>query len=157
MGSYATLDDARRYGLNPTALGLDVTVDDVSDALAVRSAYFDNKARARYGYENIPLPAPYDPSIVQAVVHMAAYDLLALRGFDESRPSDVAVMSRFRDAIKFCDDVERQTVHPNVAVATSSAAAQMPIAQPFVASQPLQGWLPNQNYPGYCPPRSGIS
>lgn len=155
MSQYATIDDARRFGLNPTALGIDVTIDDVNAALVVRSAHFDAKARARYGNENLPLPAPYDVTIVQAVVHMATYDLLALRGYDESKPGDVAVYSRFLAAIKFCDDVERQTVHPLVAIAQSSAAGQPPVAQPYVLSQPLQGWLPAQST-GFRPPPSGI-
>ena len=139
---YATQQDANDYGLVPSALGLDVTPAQVQKALDTRSAYADTKMRARYGYENVPVPAPYDPALVQAVVHLAAFDLLARRGFDATNPSDVAVKERFAAAVKFLDDVERQTAHLNVVVAQTGPAASPPIAQPLILSAPNQGWIP---------------
>jgi hypothetical protein len=142
---YATIQDAIDFGLNAGALGLNVTPAQLQRALDVRSAYADGKMRARYGYENVPLPPPYDPAIVQAVVHLATYDLLVLRGFDPSNGSDAAAFERFKAAIKYFDDIERQTAHPNVSVAQSSSAASAPIAQPLIQSIPQMGWIPDPN------------
>lgn len=154
---YATQQDAVDYGLVPSALGLDVTPAQVQKALDTRSAYADGKMRARYGYQNVPLPAPYDPSIVQAVVHLATFDLLSRRGFDQANPNDVAVKIRYDAAVKFFDDVERQTQHPNVAIAAApSTASAPPVAQPFVTSLPLQGWIPDPNGAPSNPGNSGI-
>ncbi len=140
---YATAQDANDYGLVPSALGLDVTPAQVQKALDTRSAYADGKMRARYGYQNVPLPAPYDPSLVQAVVHLATFDLLARRGFDVNSPTDAAVKVRYDNAVKFLDDVERQTMHLNVAIAQGSSSSSPPIAQPLILSAPNQGWIPN--------------
>lgn len=141
---YATQQDANDYGLIPSALGLDVSPAQVQKALDTRSAYADAKMRARYGYQNVPLPAPYDPGIVQAVVHLATFDLLSRRGFDATNTTDVAVKLRYEEAVKYFDGIERQTIHPVVAVAANqSTAATPPVAQPLILSAENQGWIPN--------------
>lgn len=139
---YATQQDAVDEGLVPSALGLDVTPAQVQKALDAASAHADFYLRSRYGYQNIPIPAPYDPALVRAVVHYATGDLLYRRGFDVTNPTDVAVKIRFEAAEKFFRDIGEGKGALNVAAAQNPAAQAPPVAQPLVLSATNQGWIP---------------
>lgn len=124
---YAVLADLYTYGVVSTAFG-QLTDPQKQAALDGASAYADSKMRGRY---SLPLQTPYDPQIVRAVVHLAACDLLELRGFDPENPGDQAAYNRKLLAIRFFDDVQRQAAHPNVIESKSPSPA---IANPTVLS-----------------------
>src|SRR5262252_7544622 len=124
---YATLSDLSTYGVVSTAFG-QLTNPQLQAALDAASAYADSKMRGRYA---LPLQTPIDIAIVRAVVHIAACDLLELRGFDPSNPGDQAAYNRKLLAIKYFDDVQRQAAHPAVVEALSPSPA---IPNPLVLS-----------------------
>ncbi len=136
---YATLADMANYGLVSTSLG-QLSNPQIQAQLDAASAYANSKMAARY---SLPLLAPIDVAIVQAVVQIAAYQCLCLRGFDPNNPGDSAARDLWLAARKYFDDVERQSAHPLVVEsARPTQQGQPQYAAPLVTSQPLQGWFP---------------
>lgn len=159
MSSYATLTDATTYGLVPSALGLNVTGAQIQENLDARSDWADTRLSGRY---SMPILAPYPKALVMAVVHMSRYDLLSLRGFDETNASDRNVIAQAKAAEKLLDDVLRQQAHFAGIIESPrpTSAAQPQYAAPLVTSQPLQGWIPSESCPqgwtGPWPPPAGV-
>lgn len=146
---YAALADLYNYGAPPVAYGL-LTNAQQQAALDAGSAHFDSKARARYGYQNVPLVPPIDIVIIMHVSELAAWNLINLRGFDGTNTNDVNIRDRGLMAMRWMDQVERQEAHPAVAIATTDQT----IAAPFVLSNPVQGWIP---LPGGGSSNPGVS
>jgi hypothetical protein len=145
---YATITDLQNYGLVGTAFGQLSTVQ-IQAQLDAASAWANSKMAARY---SLPLLAPFDISIVKAVVDIAAFELLKLRGFDPQNPGDAAAYAAWEAGRKFFDDVERQHAHPLVNESPRPTnQAQPQYASPLVLGQQLQGWLPGQ-----CPQGSPL-
>ena len=146
---YATLTDMSNFGFVPTAFG-QLTQPQVQAQLDAASSFANAKMAARY---SLPLTA-WDVSITQAVVQIAAYQCMCLRGFDPSNPGDAAARDMWLAARKFFDDVERQCAHPLVTESPMPTnQAQPTFSAPLVVSQPLQGWFPGDGPgQGRCPP-----
>jgi hypothetical protein len=150
VSSYASLTDAENFGLIPGAFGLNITAGQIQANLDARSDWADTRMAARY---SMPILAPYPASLVMAVVHMARYDILALRGFDEANAADKIVIQSFERAEKLLNDVQRQQAH-FVGIKESPPPTSTPqpsYAAPLVMSQPLQGWIPSEG----CGPNPG--
>lgn len=94
--SYATLEDLYETGLPPAALGA-VAYTSQQKALLRASREADAYLRDRY---SLPMSSPYDQALVQWVVQIASYYLMARRGFDQSVPGDVTIRMGYEDAIK---------------------------------------------------------
>jgi hypothetical protein len=138
---YATLTDMANFGFGPTAFG-QITTIQVQAQLDSASAWATSKLAARY---SMPLLPPFDVTIVQAVVQIAAYQCLCLRGFDPQNPGDSAARDLWIAAREFFDAVERQHAHPLVNESPApTAQAQPQYAGPLVLGQPLLGWMPGQ-------------
>jgi phage gp36-like protein len=121
---YATLADATTYGLVPSAYGLNITTAQIQSNLDAASAWADTCLRGRY--KPCPLLPPFDPALVRAVVHIARYEILSLRGFVE----DKNVIDSRDAAVVFLNEVERQSKH--LAVAADAVTPSLP--SPLVTS-----------------------
>ena len=142
---YATLADMQNFGVVNTAFG-QLTNPQVQAQLDAASAFANAKMAARY---SLPLLA-WDVSITQAVVQIAAYQCLVLRGFDPNSPGDQSVRDLWIAAREFFDAVERQHAHPLVTESPlPTNQAQPSVSAPMVVGQPLLGWMPGQ-----CPSQS---
>lgn len=87
---YATLTDLSNCGLPAAALAsLSNTVKQA--ALDDYSAEADTYLGDKY---QLPLGTPYDRTLVRAVCHLAAWDLLTIRGYNPSDPTDAVVAGR---------------------------------------------------------------
>jgi hypothetical protein len=152
MSGYATLTDMANLGFPPSAFG-QLSTPQVQAQLDAASAFATSKMAARY---SMPLLA-WDVSIAQAVVHIAAYQCLVLRGFDPTNPGDTAARDLWIAAREFFKDVERQSAHPLVTESPApTIQAQPQYAGPMVVGQPLLGWMPGQSPPALPPSASGI-
>jgi hypothetical protein len=143
---YASLTDFGNFGVVSTAFG-QLTQPQIQAQLQSASDYASSKMGARYV---LPLTA-WDTSITQAVVQIAAYQCMCLRGFDPQNPGDTAARDLWMAAREFFDAVERQHAHPQITESPlPTQQAQPSVAAPMVIGQPLQGWMPGQG----CQPQT---
>jgi phage gp36-like protein len=106
IASYATLDDLQNQGIIPQFFTGDLAPS--SDAIVAALVYAASYIDSIIGVSDkltFPLPTPYDPTLVQANVVIAIWNLLSVRGFNPEDPSDKAVRTRYDDAIKWLDKV----------------------------------------------------
>ena len=139
--AYAVLADLANNGLPPSAYG-NLKPVQLQAMLDARNSYASSKMGGRY---SMPLLPPFDPMIVAAICHLTAKDALDMRGADPAHLDYRSIETRFLAAVKYFDDIQRQTAHPAVnesPAPTSLQAAQY--AAPLIVSQPLQGWIPGQ-------------
>lgn len=88
--AYATLTDLTNCGLPAAALASlsnDVKTAALEDFSAEADTYIGDKYQ-------LPLGTPYDRTLVRAVCHLAAWDLLTIRGYNPSDPTDAVVAGR---------------------------------------------------------------
>ncbi len=133
MSAYAVLSDLYALGLPLVAMG-SVSSAVQQKCLDARNEFADDKLRARY---TLPIFTPYPQSLVQAVCHLAAWDILVIRGYNPQSGADVVIVDRANAALKWFDDVERQRAHPNV---KDSAGGDPSYAAPLIISKSKQGW-----------------
>jgi phage gp36-like protein len=107
--TYATQDDLFRLGLPEGALR-GVSPSAIEDALEAASRLADSYLRARYA---LPLTA-WDEALTRAVAAIAAYDLMAVRGYDPARGADEVLRLRYEDAIRWLERVAAGEVTPEV-------------------------------------------
>lgn len=92
--SYATLEDLQEAGMPLGAIG-SVPLKTQEKALERASRYADTYLRDRY---TLPLAAPFDQSLVDAVVQIASWRLMQRRGFNPNTPGDATIRMGFEDA-----------------------------------------------------------
>lgn len=107
---YASLTDLASAGLPAAALA-SISNGDKQAALDDMSAYADSYMGDKY---QLPLSAPYDRSLVRVVCWLAAWDLLTLRGYNPSDPTDAMVERRKDMAIDFLTRVANGQARLNV-------------------------------------------
>lgn len=147
--AYATLEDLYETGLPPAALG-SVAYTTQQKALLRASRVADSYMRDRY---TLPLVAPFDQALVDAVVKLASYSLMVRRGYDPSVPGDVAIRMTYDDAIAFLKGVANGQLQ--LAVNQTSP----PSLQPEIGSAAPRGWggLNNaEDFPFVGPNSAGI-
>lgn len=106
MPAYATPADLYSLGLPQRALS-GVSVPDQEAALESASRLADSYLSARY---TLPLTA-WGSDLRRAVAVIAAYDLLAVRGF-APEGADEHVRLRYEDAIRWLENVSKGLVNP---------------------------------------------
>jgi hypothetical protein len=150
---YATLADMANFGFPPSAFG-QLSQPQIQAQLDAASAYATSKMAARY---SMPLLL-WDVSITQAVVQIAAYQCLVLRGFDPNNPGDAAARDLWIAAREFFDAVERQHAHPLVTESPLPTVQAPPqYASPLIVGNPQQGWIPDPLGGTASPGPSGVS
>lgn len=77
----------------------------------------------------------WSDDVKRATAHIAAYDLLVLRGFSPQAGSDVSIRDRYLAAVQWCRDVAKGDVEPEAVVDSSPDIEE---ASPLMASEPAQ-------------------
>jgi phage gp36-like protein len=130
VSSYATIADLSSCGLPPSALA-SISIADKQAALDDHSAEADTYIGDKY---QLPLGTPYDRTLVRMVCFRAAWDLLCLRGFNASDPTDAVVSQRADQALKWLERVANGQARLNVVQGTPESF------QPDVSTNQLRGW-----------------
>jgi phage gp36-like protein len=127
---YATLADLEQCGLPPQALAsIQPTVKQA--ALVKASAYADTFIGDAV---TLPLQAPVDPTITDAVCQIAAWRLLCLRGFNPDNPGDAVVRQGYLDARDWLTRVANKQAKLNV------VQGSPPSVQPDISSACPRGF-----------------
>ena len=124
--AYGTLADLYKYGAPERALG--GIPDATKEAeLETASQIVDSYFRGRY---SLPL-ASWDAATTEATCKIAAYNLLATRGYNPAAGADPNIRDRWVDAIEWLRRVQKQQAHPNV---VSLSPNEPSATQPMVLS-----------------------
>jgi phage gp36-like protein len=120
MAAYATRDDLEAAGLSPEVVTA-FDSDDVTAALVGASVFADGYLRAR---ATVPVaatgsPPAYPSDLVRAVAKIAAYELLAVRGYDPN--TDPNPRMRYEDALRWLEGVRDGDILPSWAASTEGA------------------------------------
>lgn len=140
---YAQPADLANFGLPSSALGT-LTATQIQDALDSAAGTVDSYLRGRYA---LPLLAPIPVEITEATCKVAAWRLLAIRGFNPLNPGDAAIRDSYLDTSAWLGRVQRQAAHPNVVQSSDGGQHQQPTvissSVTFLnngGSQPNRGW-----------------
>ena len=125
MSSYATPTDLRAKGAAAAALD-GVPEVDLQGALDSASGIADGYLGARY---KLPIVTA-SPDLVEAVCKIAAYNLLALRGYNPELGADVLIRDRYDDAVRWLERVADGKIAPDLL--DSSTGGVEGIGGPFV-------------------------
>jgi phage gp36-like protein len=132
MPQYATIADFEASGLPPGAIG-DISKGEINMHLARQSAHADTYLGAKV---TLPLSAPYDQQLVDAVCQMAAWRIMIRRGFNPDNNGDAVVRQGYEDAIKWLTRVANGQARLNV---IQSAPESL---QPNVVTNQERGYSP---------------
>jgi phage gp36-like protein len=128
---YATRADLQQLGLNASALQqIDTATQDV--ALSAASSLADSYLNARFA---LPLRS-YGRDLTRAVVHIASYDLMVIRGYNPESGSDVVIKERAEAARAWLEKIAEGEIVPAVVdssdldAATGGGAAIVSTAEP---------------------------
>lgn len=111
----------------------DVSAGQRADAISAASSVVLSYLRKRYG---LPLVS-WSDDVRRATAHIAAYDLIVLRGFNPANGRDVVARERAIDARDWLRDVAKGLVEPeDIADSTASVEEEAPL----VASDSRSGW-----------------
>ena len=128
--AYATPSDLARLGVAAAALS-DVPVPDQEAALDAASRLADSYLARRY---RLPLVS-WGDDLKRAVALIAAYDLIAVRGF-APEGADEHLRLRYEDAIRWLEQVAKGEVEAQVEEAAGTEEKGAPV---FVGPPP-RGW-----------------
>ena len=143
--AYATTADLQTAGLPPGVLS---SVDTFTQELALEraSAQADGALRTQY---RLPIVAPYDPALVDAVVQIAVWRLMMRRGFSPQQGSDTTFRIGYEDAMEFLRRVANGTIR--IAVVQSTPEYE----EPIVLTSPGRGYTECQGIDGPVGPYEG--
>ena len=134
MTAYATLSDFANFGL-PAKATAGIASATITAALESASRVVDSYIGTRY---DLPLVS-FDASVTMAACKIAAYELLATRGFAAGTPDAENVEKRYATAISWCRDVATGKATPSVITVTDQSKPPVdPQNAPFVASNQAQ-------------------
>ncbi|MFN7131605.1 MAG: phage protein Gp36 family protein [Myxococcales bacterium] len=128
---YATRPDLAKHGLSADTLS-EIAADAQDAALASASGVVDGYLRARF---TLPLLS-WGDELRRVVCHIAAYDLMTVRGFDPENPSDINLRQRYEDALRWLRDVANGAITPELVDSRPSGTAP----RAHVRSHPRRGW-----------------
>lgn len=93
-------------------------------ARSAASSFVLSHFRKRFA---LPLVS-WSDDVKRAAAHIAAFDLLVLRGFSPQAGNDIAIRARYDDAVQWCRDVAKGIAEPEAIVdATPSAEECAPL------------------------------
>lgn len=122
MPRYATTTDLARIGIAANTLA-SIETAAKEDALDACSSLADGYLSGRY---TLPLSA-WGDDLRLHVAGMAAFRLLAARGYDPNRGADAAIRLLWEDAIRWLERVAAGTVTPaGITDATLEEAEELP-------------------------------
>jgi phage gp36-like protein len=136
MGSqYCQPSDLVNLGINPLAF-TDVTTAEQTAACIAASARADSYLNGRY---TLPLLA-WGQDITMMTAYIAVYIVMGARGYSPGSGADAIIESRYLEAIKWFEGIQRQSVHPIVTPSVlepGDAVHDLPQVQ----TSPQRGWL----------------
>ncbi len=132
--AYATITDLTTHGASSATFGSLSTLQK-QGAVDAACAEADGYLRARYPRTELPLPAPYDPSLVQAVIKIATFECLRIRGFNPNAGSDALIVEAANVARSWLRQLARGETSLVIAPDVSSMTEQ-----PRVISTTRRGW-----------------
>ena len=130
MAGYASIADLNDCGLPAGALDSIKPVVQ-QKALDKASALADTYLRDRY---TLPLTGPFDPSLIDAVCQVAAYRLMALRGYNPNSGADGLIRQGWVDATEWLKRIANGQAQLLVKQADPVSL------QPIVDTQPQRGY-----------------
>ena len=133
--AYATRTDLYRLGIRSEALA-GVATADQDAALEAASDLADSYMRSRY---TLPLTG-YGDDLKGAVCKLAAYELLATRGYDPNAGGDESLQKRHDAAMKWLSDVSAGRAHVSGGNTTPTATRHARASSPRVDSDRTRGW-----------------
>ncbi len=130
--AYATIADLSTYGAQAATFG-SLSTPVKQAAIDAASSEADGYLRARYPRTELPL-ASYDQALTVAVVKIATFELVRMRGFNPNAGSDAVIVKAADDARSWLRQLARGE--------TSIVGAPDPVSseQPRVISGTLRGW-----------------
>lgn len=128
---YASIDDLTQAGLPAGALA-SLDKRTWNQALIRASSLAASYVGAKY---TLPLAAPFDPQLTDAVCQIAAWRLLCLRGFNPDNDGDKVVRQGFLDATEWLTRVANGQAQ--IQVVTEAVPASL---QPDVYSNTPRGY-----------------
>ena len=128
--AYATAADLASHGLPDVALA-GFTSIQITAALVNASDEADSYLRARY---QLPL-VTWGADITSKVCQIAAWHLLCSKGFNPESGSDIAVRTRYTDAVAWLRNVSKRITHANVTPVSNTVTGI-----PQTNANPLRGW-----------------
>jgi hypothetical protein len=139
MGSqYCQPPDLITTGINPLAFQ-DVSTPDQMTGCQQASELMDSMAfRGRYG-NNSPILLAWGGDVTLQAAKLAVYLILNARGRNPSAGADDIVDRNYNEAIKWCEGVQRQSIHPDVTPNVQMNQNSGPDL-PQVRTQPQRGW-----------------
>ncbi len=134
MSSYATIADLTRLGVSANALsGVDTLEQE--GAIASASNLADGYLATRF---TLPIVTP-SADLVEAVCKIAAYNILAIRGYNPELGADEVLRARHKDAIAWMEGVAAGRITPPLVDSTPGGVAAL--GGPFVtAAGPQREW-----------------
>lgn len=133
--AYADRTDLSRLGIAAAALsGVATATQDA--ALDAASDTADGYLRGRY---TLPLTA-WGDDLRAHVCGIAAWRLLATRGFDPNRSGDIAIRQLYDDAIAWLKDVSAGRVVVSGGNTSPTATRHARASGPRVTSDRTRGW-----------------
>ncbi len=132
---YCSPTDVGTYAMNAIALSVIPTLQQTA-ACAAASEKLDSYFRGRY-----PLPLlNWGTDVTMHAAYIAAFLMYSgSRGATPMKGSDEMVRQNYEDAIKWAEGVQRQTIHPDVTVATPFAGSDYQFPQVMSPNCP-RGW-----------------
>ena len=132
MSQYVTPAELTLYGANAFAIQK-ISNDEQVAACVAASTSMDSYFRGRY-----PLPfLTFDVDIKMRAAHIATWLLLSQRGRDPGAGYDDQIDERYKEAIKWCEGVQRQSIHPNVTISNPNPPSYQ---LPAVITSRQRGW-----------------
>ncbi len=148
MATYADPDDLVALSIISDAL-TDIAEETQEQALEAASMTADSYFRLRY---KLPL-SNVGLDVKQAVCNIAAYNLLAARGYNPETGDNESVRTRYEDAIKWLRDVSNTVAIPSFTDSSTVQANAGAVPQfayqpdtsadddmPVVSRPKLRGW-----------------
>lgn len=133
--AYATRTDLYRLGLREAAF-TGVATADQDAALEAASDTADSYMRSRY---TLPLTG-YGDDLKSAVCRIAAYELLATRGYNPGAGGDESLESRHDKAVTWLKDVSAGRAHVSGGSTTPTATRHARASSPRTGSDDRRGW-----------------
>lgn len=132
MSSYATIAQLLQFALPAEAVqGISNTV--LQAELDAASTWADSYLRGRYA---LPLVS-FDIELTMMVCYVAAYNIMASRGYNPEQGADSIYQSRWQQALDWFKAVQRQAIHPNV---VPQPTTDPTYGFPQVNTAPQRGW-----------------
>lgn len=132
MSSYCTVAQLLQLAL-PSESVQNISNAQLQAECDAASTLADSYLRGRY---NLPL-VTFDIELSMNVAYVAAYNILASRGYNPEAGADSIYKDRWLSAIDWFRGVQRQAIHPNVQDSSTGGPAH---PFPQVNTQAERGW-----------------